>query len=80
MSALHRTQVLIDERHYRALKRRAHEEGLSLSALIRQILDAHLDDADNGDPGPQVQDLAGIGSDSDVHGRDHDQALYGTPP
>jgi plasmid stability protein len=33
-----RTQILLDEPTYRALRRRAHEKGSSVSALARAIL------------------------------------------
>jgi plasmid stability protein len=33
-----RTQILLDEPTYRALRRRAYEKGCSLSAVVRDIL------------------------------------------
>lgn len=36
--AVRRTQIQLDESTYQALRRRAFEEGCSLSALVREIL------------------------------------------
>ena len=40
-----RTQVLLDEATYRALKRRAFERGVSMSALLRELLRAEFNPA-----------------------------------
>ena len=72
---LHRTQVLLERQHYQALKRLAREEGISLSALLRQILDEYFFRPEDKRPG--LHDLVGLGCDPHLAGRDHDQALYG---
>ncbi|MBI1742549.1 ribbon-helix-helix domain-containing protein [Candidatus Acetothermia bacterium] len=77
MPTLHRTQVLLERRHYEMLKRLAHEEGLSLSALLRQILDQSLFQPEKPSKRPNLEALAGLGRDPHLTGRDHDQALYG---
>jgi hypothetical protein len=77
MPTLHRTQVLLEPRHYQALKRLAREEGLSLSALLRQILEEHLFQQQEKEQHPPLSTLAGLGRDPSLAGRDHDQALYG---
>ncbi|MFB6272522.1 MAG: hypothetical protein ABEL51_06475 [Salinibacter sp.] len=74
MSGLHRTQILLEETQYRRLRRHAREEGLSLFALLRQILDEHF--AEVGGDRPRLQDLAGMGDDPEIPGRDHDRVLY----
>ncbi|MBI4299054.1 MAG: ribbon-helix-helix protein, CopG family [Chloroflexi bacterium] len=40
-----RTQVQLDEASYRALKRKAFERGVSMSALLREILHEQLNPA-----------------------------------
>jgi hypothetical protein len=39
---MRRTQVQFDEPTYQALKREAHERGVSMSALLRQLVRDHL--------------------------------------
>lgn len=78
MATLHRTQILLEHWHYQTLRHMAREEGLSLSALIRQILDEHLPHQQEGRR-PTLSALAGLGCDTQLAGRDHDQALYGRP-
>ena len=77
MATLHRTQVLLERRHYEMLKRLAREERLSLSALLRQILDESLFPSEERGKRPNLKALAGLGRDPYLAGRDHDQALYG---
>jgi hypothetical protein len=59
------------------LKRLAREEGLSLSALLRQILEEHLFRQQGKEQHLTLRALAGLGCDPNLAGRDHDQALYG---
>jgi hypothetical protein len=54
-----RTQVQFDEEVYEALRRRAFERGISMSALLRQVLREHL----VPQSGPfRVEDFRFIGS------------------
>lgn len=72
---MHRTQVLLEEWQYEALKSRAQRESRSISALLRDILKAQL-----GAPGPQKRRLAeieGLAADKTASGREHDRFLYG---
>jgi predicted DNA-binding ribbon-helix-helix protein len=77
MPSLHRTQVLLEHRQYQRLKRLARQEGISLSALLRQILDASLAQSISQSKKSNLKRLAGLGHDEELSGRDHDQALYG---
>lgn len=77
MATMYRTQVLLERRQYEVLKRMAREEGRSLSALLRQILDDHLFHPEGQGERPALHELAGLGYDPQLAGRDHDQALYG---
>jgi hypothetical protein len=43
MYSMHRTQIQIDDRTYAAVRRRAYEEGRSLSAIVRDLLAEALD-------------------------------------
>jgi Ribbon-helix-helix protein, copG family len=39
-----RTQVYLTKRQHRALKKAAREEGLSMTEMLRRILDTHLEE------------------------------------
>ena len=72
---MQRTQVLLDDLQYEALKARAVRLGVSMSELLRQILDAHL-----GKPPSRshpLEGIIGIADDPGTHGRGHDDHLYG---
>lgn len=70
---LHRTQVLLEERQYQQLERRARRDGTSVAALIRRIVEQALL-AGSGKTG--LAKIRGLGS-SGKSGRDHDEELYG---
>lgn len=74
---MHRTQILLDDWQYAALKARAQREGRSMSEMLRELLTAQL-----GSPNRSAGSLAaieGIGEDRAAYGRDHDRFLYGKP-
>ncbi|MBI3045814.1 MAG: ribbon-helix-helix protein, CopG family [Betaproteobacteria bacterium] len=72
---MQRTQILLDDWQYQALKARAQREGRSMSDLLRQILDAHLGKA--AARTPRLADIRAVGEDRTARGRDHDRFLYG---
>lgn len=77
---MHRTQISLEPDQYRRLKQAARGRGISLSALLRELIDARI----GGAPlhGRKESDpLAGItgiaeGTGEPV-GRQHDEFLYG---
>ncbi len=75
---MHRTQILLDEWQYDALKARARGRGRSLSDLVREIVAAHLGGAGRG-PADRLRGIEGVAEGpSDLAGR-HDGYLYGGP-
>ena len=72
---MQRTQILLEDWQYQALKARAQREGRSMSDLLRQILDAHLGKA--AARTPRLADIRAVGEDRAARGRDHDRFLYG---
>ncbi len=72
---MQRTQILLDDWQYQALKARAQREGRSMSELLRQMLDAHL--KKSGARTPRLADIRAVGEDRTARGRDHDRFLYG---
>lgn len=72
---MHRTQLLIEQWQYEALRGRAEREGRSLSALVRDILESSLTPSHpSARKGICVMD--GIGEDAAAHGEHHDKYLY----
>ncbi len=73
---MHRTQLLLEEWQYEALKARAERSGRSLSDVVREILAAHLA------PSQPAEDplfaLDSVFDDPGVSGADHDAFLYGS--
>ncbi|OFW58172.1 MAG: hypothetical protein A2133_00685 [Actinobacteria bacterium RBG_16_64_13] len=73
-----RTQVTLEESEYRFLKSRAAESGSSLSAVVRTLVRERMQQVAAG--APRVWDVAGLISESDFSGKDHDAVLYGRAP
>ena len=73
---MHRTQISLEHEQYRRLGAEARRRGVSLSALIRSLVDRylHADDASAQDP---LEAVIGIGSGTgDPVGREHNRYLY----
>jgi hypothetical protein len=75
---MHRTQVSLEPEQYRRLGDEARRRGISLAALIRGLIDEHLDRGQPPADDP-LDALIGIGEGSgEPVGRDHDRHLYGS--
>jgi plasmid stability protein len=72
----HRTQLLLDDWQYEALKARSDREGESMSGLVRQVLTEHLF-KDQVSGREKLFELEGIAADRQFSGEDHDLVLYG---
>ncbi len=72
---MQRTQIMLEDRQYEALKAQAERQGRSLSELLREMLDASLGKETSQTPG--LGDIRGIGADRKASGRRHDEFLYG---
>ena len=74
---MHRTQISLEHEQYRLLGMEAKRQGISLSALIRRLVDRHF----NAKAGREIDPLevvAGIGSGTGAPvGREHNRYLYG---
>lgn len=77
---MHRTQISLEHGQYRRLGAEASHRGISLSALIRSLVDEHLLAA--GAPAQDALDaVSGIGRGTgDPVGREHNRYLYGGRP
>lgn len=69
---MHRTQVMIDEKHYAFLKKKSEEEKKSISQILREILDSYSKKSDVY----SLSSISGIAEDAEAYGRDHDKWLY----
>ena len=75
---MHRTQISLEENQYERLMVLARQEGISLSALIRRMLDSQLT-AYPATPDP-LDELMGIAEGTgEPVSEDHDHYLYGKP-
>ena len=76
MKSLHRTQLMLEEWHYRYLKNTAEREDRSLSEILRDILSKYINERDSTRRS-SLKEIDGIGADEEASGRDHDKWLYG---
>lgn len=72
---MHRTQIILEDWQYQALRARAEQEGRSISDLVREILRTAL--SATPERGSHLQEIEGVGEDAAAYGRDHDRFLYG---
>ncbi len=74
---MHRTQILLKERQYAALKAWSKRVDKSLSEVLRMAVDRFLG-VEKASGAARLSDVCGIFSDPGGHsGRDHDKILYG---
>ena len=83
-----RTTISLDDNLGKAARRRARQEGLSLSALVARALESFLTDRVQGDEGPPFR-LVTVGGEGLQPGVDldrtselvlaEDEAAFGTP-
>jgi len=71
----HRTQILLEDWQYGALKNLAERAGISISDMVRRLITRRL--RPTGSRREGIQAIAGIGRDPKASGRDHDRWLYG---
>ena len=77
---MHRTQIQLDEATYDAVRRRAFEEGASLSAVVRKLLAEALG-VTPGHPTQRIEDFTFVGVGRSRQGdhapvsERHDEAL-----
>jgi hypothetical protein len=77
---MHRTQILLEERQYAALKAWARRVDKGLSELIRLAVDRLLGEEVRS-RGGRLRSIRGIAADPrGPSGRDHDELLYGGRP
>jgi len=70
---MHRMQVIIEDWQYEHLKNISQEKGISISAIVREMITAFIGE---GTSGESFSDICGLGEDFEGCGRDHDRLLY----
>jgi len=73
---MHRTQISLEEAQYERLMREARQQGISLSELLRRMIDSRFENI----PPPEdpLSAIDGIGEgDGRPIGREHNKYLYG---
>lgn len=76
--SMHRTQILLKDSQYQALKTLGRRSDKGLSELVREAVDKMLYEAKPASkPRRSLKDICGIarGGGGDI-GRDHDEILY----
>ena len=75
---MHRTQISLEQDRYRLLGIEARRRGISLSALIRGLVDEYFNTGSKPVRDP-LDVVTGIGSGTgDPVGREHNRYLYGS--
>jgi hypothetical protein len=76
---MHRTQVLLEDQQYAALRDKARREGKSMGQLIREFVERGLTHERGSRPSPddELTSLKGIIHDPDLRAGEHDEVLYG---
>lgn len=75
---MHRTQISLEPEQYRRLGDEARRRGISLAALIRDLIDNHLGRSRESEDDP-LEGLVGIAEGTgEAVGREHDRHLYGS--
>ena len=72
---MHRTQIIIEDWQYQALRARSEKENRSISDLVREILRQAL--AQPSRSKGRLEEIEGVGEDAASYGRSHDRFLYG---
>jgi predicted CopG family antitoxin len=70
---MHRTQIIIDDKHYAFLKKKSEQEKKSISQILRELLDSYAKKS----KAYSLSSLSGIAEDAQCRGKDHDKWLYG---
>ena len=76
---MHRTQIILDDSQYVALREKARRTGKSMGQLIRELLTQDFQGAskDHRRRALSLAKMTGILKDPGFGGEDHDDVLYG---
>jgi plasmid stability protein len=74
---MHRTQIMLEDDQYQALREHARRAGRSMGDLIREMLTAGLSGPASSRKTRRLAAVRGLFHQPGVRGRDHDRYLYG---
>lgn len=75
---MHRTQIMLGEQQYQALKRLARIRKTSMGQLVREFVERGLQESAPATDGlGALRRWAGFIDEAEGTGRDHDETLYG---
>lgn len=69
---MHRTQIMLEEKHYEYLKKISEQEKKSISQVLREIIESYS----RKSKVYSLSSIAGIAEDTGAYGKDHDKWLY----
>jgi predicted CopG family antitoxin len=69
---MHKTQIIIEDKHYEFLKAYSKKENKSISRILREIIDSFREKTGLF----SLSSIAGIAEDTGLYGKDHDKSLY----
>ena len=71
---MHRTQIILEDWQYENLKIISQEKGMSISAVIREMVTGFIGE---NSPRSALDSICALGEDPAGYGKDHDKLLYG---
>ena len=71
---MHRTQIILEDWQYENLKAISQEKGMSISAVIREMVTVFIGE---NSPRATLDSICALGEDPTGYGKDHDKLLYG---
>ena len=74
---MHRTQIMLEDSQYDALREEARRKGKSLGQLVRECVARGIESPRGKSPDATLRSLKGMFRKPRVRGRDHDRYLYG---
>lgn len=69
---MHRTQIMLGDKHYKFLKELSCKEKKSMSQILREIIEIYSEKKEVF----SIKSIAGIGEDPEVDGSKHDRWIY----
>lgn len=69
---MHRTQIMLEEKHYEYLKKMSEQGKKSISRVLREIIESYS----RKSKVYSLSSISGIAEDTEAYGKDHDKWLY----
>jgi len=76
---MHRSQIMLKEHQYAYLANEAQRQGMSISQIIRELIDEHIAQSHNLENDPFFDIIGMVEGDDPNAAIDHDYYVYGLP-